>query len=175
MDNKEDNGKAGYCKLPKLPCSPHQRYKEKQAKHKPSIQEVKPIAKAMLSAPVSAPSYNKQGQTFRAGNPGQLPGRKLRWSKGLVSLVLSLADELEAEGLGLSMLARKHPAWYYEKFIAPLLPRQLDIRQEVWTRSLSDDELEERIRKLEAQLGRGNALDTSIIEVQPEDTGEDTP
>jgi len=77
---------------------------------------------------------------------------KKHWSHGMVDRVLNIADALEEEGMGLMELAKRQPKWFFENFLKRLLPQQIDIQQVVWTRQLSDEELQTQLLELLKQI-----------------------
>ena len=59
--------------------------------------------------------------------PGRPKGSKDKIPQDLKKRVLAVWAQLEAEGKGLHEEAKKKPAWFYENFLKPMLPKNVDI------------------------------------------------
>lgn len=58
---------------------------------------------------------------------GRAPGTPNKLPRDLKEKVLAIADALEAEGKGLEDCAREKPEWFYENFLKPMLPKNVDL------------------------------------------------
>lgn len=71
---------------------------------------------------------------FKPGNKanpnGRPKGAKNKMPRDLVGKVLAIADKLEAEGKGLEDCAKQEPGWFYETFLKPLLPKNVDVNMD---------------------------------------------
>jgi hypothetical protein len=75
----------------------------------------------------------KNGQFAKGGKagPGRPPGLKNKFTQELVGLVLNIEKDLAAKKKGLKDCADQDPKWFYEKFLAKLLPKPVDVSTEV--------------------------------------------
>lgn len=63
------------------------------------------------------------GKRKGAGRP---KGSKDKISRNLKQLVLDAAEKLEAEGKSLYDEAVQDPKWFYQNFVKPMLPKEVD-------------------------------------------------
>ena len=77
--------------------------------------------------------------------PGRPKGLKNKLPLDLKKRVFAVWDQLEAEGKGLESEARKKPLWFYENFLKPMLPKNVDMTHNF------DEPLIEIVRKLRAE------------------------
>jgi hypothetical protein len=67
----------------------------------------------------------KKGQV---ANPNGRPvGSKNRLPRDLVDQVLEISADLDREGKGLHACARKNPWWFYQNFVKPILPKNVNL------------------------------------------------
>lgn len=67
----------------------------------------------------------KKGQS---GNPaGKKPGTKNRLPVNLIKKILAITEQLEAEGKGLGDCANQEPKWFFEHFVKPILPKNVEV------------------------------------------------
>jgi len=68
---------------------------------------------------------------FKKGQSGNLNGRgkgsKNLVTRDLVAKILSICDALEKQGKGLDILGKQEPKWFYENFVKPILPKNIDL------------------------------------------------
>ena len=68
----------------------------------------------------------KNGQ-FAKGNPGRPKGTPNKTPAQLVHQILEIAGQLTLEGKGLIDCARQNPQWFFEKILARVVPKSVDI------------------------------------------------
>lgn len=64
---------------------------------------------------------------FAKGNKGKKKGAKNRIQKNLVNELLAIKDTLAKENKGLEDEARNNPKWFYENFIKPIIPKDINV------------------------------------------------
>jgi hypothetical protein len=68
---------------------------------------------------------------FKPGNNanpnGRPKGAKNKLPRDLVTRILAISDKLDSEGKGLEACAKENPQWFYENFLKPLLPKNVDV------------------------------------------------
>ena len=73
-------------------------------------------------------------EEIAARNRKSAIARRMNQSKvnnRLIKALLEAWDELERDGKSLGEVAKKEPKWFYEKFVAPLIPRSVNFSGEV--------------------------------------------
>jgi hypothetical protein len=67
----------------------------------------------------------KKGQS---GNPdGKPKGTKNKAPYKLVKEIIKIAKDLEKENKGLSHCAKQNPKWFFENFLKPIIPKNVDV------------------------------------------------
>jgi hypothetical protein len=85
----------------------------------------------------------KKGQS---GNPaGRKPGAKNRLPRDLIDRVIAISESLDQEKIGLETQARKDPKWFFENFMKPILPRNIEVNARMQLKLMSDEELNAQI------------------------------
>lgn len=59
--------------------------------------------------------------------PGRPKGVKNAFPTALKAKVLFAAEQLEAEGKDLGACALKDPVWFWETFVKPMLPKEVNV------------------------------------------------
>jgi hypothetical protein len=66
-----------------------------------------------------------------SGNPNGRPkGAKNKLPRNLVDRVLEISAKLDEQGKGLQDCAEQDPKWFFENFIKPILPKNVDLRHQ---------------------------------------------
>ena len=85
----------------------------------------------------------KRGRPFSGQpGPGRPKGLKNKIPQDLKKRVLAVWEELEAKNKGLGAEADKDPRWFYENFLKPMLPKNVDLSHTF------DEPLVDIVRKL---------------------------
>ena len=64
---------------------------------------------------------------FKKGNSGRPKGTKNKTPALLVQKIVEIEGTLTLEGKGLLDCARQDPAWFYEKILVKVLPKNIDL------------------------------------------------
>ena len=83
---------------------------------------------------------------FKPGNPGRPKGSRNKLGEDFIA---ALHDDFEAHGMAAIQKVRKDKPDAYIKVIASILPKELKVTTE---NELTDDQLVERIRQLDAAI-----------------------
>jgi hypothetical protein len=75
------------------------------------------------------PVDNLPDKTISRGK-GRPKGSKDKFPQALKAKVLFAAAQLEANGMDLGTEALKDPKWFWETFVKPMLPKEVDINLE---------------------------------------------
>jgi hypothetical protein len=67
---------------------------------------------------------------FSGNAAGRPKGAKNKLPRNLVDRVLGISANLEEQGKGLQDCAEKDPKWFFENFIKPILPKNVDLSHE---------------------------------------------
>ena len=59
--------------------------------------------------------------------PGRPKGSKDKLPKALKDRVVAVWNQLEAEGKGLYETAKVNPEWFYNNFVKPMLPKDIEV------------------------------------------------
>ena len=98
------------------------------AKKKP-VKKKAPAKKRKVPAKRKAPKVlkhrNNKGQ-YKKGAVGRPVGTKNKTPSQLVSKILDIEGTLSLEGKGLLDCARQDPAWFFEKILAKVIPKNID-------------------------------------------------
>jgi hypothetical protein len=62
---------------------------------------------------------------------GRPKGSKDKIPRALKDKVLTIAQQLEAEGKGLLDCARNDPPWFYQNFVKAMLPKEVDVKADI--------------------------------------------
>ena len=72
----------------------------------------------------------KKGVKPPAAGKGRPKGAKNKLPIDIKKRVLEVWAKLEAEKKGLHDEAKKQPVWFYENFLKPMLPKNVDIKSD---------------------------------------------
>ncbi len=92
------------------------------------------------------PRKMPEGRRFQPGNPGRPKGSRNKLGEDFIA---ALHDDFEEHGIAAIQAVRREKPDAYIKVIASILPRELKVTTE---NDLSDDQLIERIRQLDAAI-----------------------
>jgi hypothetical protein len=85
----------------------------------------------------------KKGQS---GNPaGRRPGTKNRLPRDLIDRVITISESLDVANIGLETQARNDPKWFFENFLKPILPRNIEVNAQMQLKLMTDEELNAQI------------------------------
>jgi hypothetical protein len=70
---------------------------------------------------------NKGQRGGKQPGAGRPKGAKDKISRNLKQLVLEAADELKRENKSLAEEAKKDPKWFYQNFLKPMLPKEVNV------------------------------------------------
>jgi hypothetical protein len=64
-------------------------------------------------------------------NPNGRPrGTKNKVPRDLIEKILFISNELDKQGKGLQACAEQQPDWFFEHFIKPVIPKNVDVNLE---------------------------------------------
>ena len=66
-------------------------------------------------------------QNLTPGGPGRPKGCKNKIPNDIKLRVLAVWEDLEKKNKGLGDVAKKDPRWFYENFLKPMLPKNVDL------------------------------------------------
>lgn len=92
-----------------------------------------------------AKKANNPKNLKKTAGPGRPKGSKNKIPGDLKERVMRIVEELDAKGKGLTDCANQDPKWFFENFVKPLLPKNVEA-----TVDLSENAMSVAVRVIQA-------------------------
>lgn len=87
--------------------------------------------KPKTAAKIARKKRDAKGHFLPGHGIGRPKGSKNKFTQALVDLVFNIEKDLAAKKKGLKDCADQDPKWFYEKFLAKLLPKPVDVSADI--------------------------------------------